>query len=961
MPNFKKKIEALAELYESEKSYIIDLVIWKELLDACTAGRSKTSMAENLLQIIESIKKTHTKLISKMQEKNMDAAIQADKKFFYNNKIDLNGFPMLLKAHKEIEIEYFSVFSLLLDNQKSYVSYIQILPRIEYEFEKMMQTSERFANIVTNFLTSNDIADLGAKNFLYRPSMKISRYPILIKAIAKNETNKKVQQKYIELIVKMDQLAKTIDNEYRKRAASFETFLLAYRLVYSKHIKNRFSLGLAYKKTKLIKEGKLIVKKNKLEPASYKQILIFNTVILICLTIDDPYKSIIIDDEPIFLSKVYILKNIDGFAQGENLGGLFPLFLVQKEHRLIKALYFEDESTRDLYFEKIDMAIQEVNAGIDRNITIKKLENFDDEMLCYCKANKNNGNFIVTPGNLEKEDVTGRRPERSSEHSESAEISSEPSVSIEKTSSKTTTSIESDSESDENCIFDFNAFGDEQEVSREIRYTRSNFTYNEVFTDEEYEEVSTSTCESLENRRKIENEAIGFCVDLCKSDNLPLHDIKIKNEFDITRIERNKRISVFSTKEGLFKEVEGVKTKIFTRSSTKIVYDADYELLLFICEDSLYLSQLHVDTETLEPQIFSRTIESFFYGKKDEISYVALVSRGVLASSVIHILSISVCKNERILKLCICRKLYVGFGIFNMFFLKGRIIIAYRDFEIIEINTLRTQELLEAYDSILSLVVESKYCSTANSIFKIDKNTFLLCFDGGGHLIDRNGNFRRENVSYNWEMLGKEFRVYEKWILVVGNAYISGFEIETGKIVFNRYLPGAKFVYGSEKPLIYTDNELYCIDFGKSKDLMPIRSDEEFISSTALDMAINMSISTSSLSMIEKDCILESTVLEDEWESTKVEYVKQGSMKDSASVYAWESTQVEYCKSGKNMKNGEKKKVRMRKGNEIVFLIRKAKIKMMGRIARNKKLEWLRNREENREEISNEDIIKEYE
>ncbi|KAM0679577.1 RHO1 GDP-GTP exchange protein 2 [Glugoides intestinalis] len=940
MPNFKKKIEALAELYESEKSYIADLAIWKELLDACTDGRSKSSMAENLLQIIESIKKTHTSIVEKMKKRNIDAAIEADKKFSFDNKNDTDEFPMLLKAHKETTIEYFSVFSLLLENQKSYVGYIQILPRVEYEFEKMMHTSQCFSSIVNNFLINNDIVDLGAKNFLYRPSMKISRYPILIKAIAKNETNKKMQQKYIELIVKMDLLAKTIDSEYRKRAASFETFLLSYRLVYSKHIKNRFSLGLAYKKTKLIKEGKLIVKKNKLEPASYKQILIFNNVILICLTIDEPHKSIIIDDEPIFLSKVHILKNIDGFAQGENLGGLFPLFLVQKEHRLIKALYFEDESTRNLYFMKIDRAIQELNAGIDQNIKIKKLESFDDDILCYCKAQKNNGNFLVRPGDQENEEQANREEETFSERSRSMDKSSQTS---------TGTTIDSDSESIENTIFDFTTFGDEVEISTEVRYTPSNLTYNEVFTNEEYEEASTSTIESLESRRKIENEAIGICFYLCKSDNLPLHDIKIRNEFDIARIERNKRISVYSTKKGLFKEVNGVKSKIFTKSSTKIIYDANYELVMFLCEDLLYFAQLHADTEALEPKIFNITIENFFYGKKDDISYVALVSRGVLASTAIHILSISVQKNERILTLSICRKLYVGFAIFNMFFLNGRIIIAYKDFEIIEIDTLRTQELLESYDSILSLVAESKYCSTANSIFKIDKNTFLLCFDGGGHLIDRNGNFRKENVSYNWEMLGKEFCVYEKWILVAGNAYISAFEIETGKLVFNRYLLGAKFVYGSKKPLIYTDNELYTIDFGRRKDVLAGMYERENASNTMLDMAINMSLSTTSLYTIEKDYISGSRILEDEWESTKIEYIKKGGNKDSSTIYEWESMQVEYCKTKRGIKE--------RRINKVVILIRKAKIRMMGRIAKNKKLSWLRNREE----ISDEDIIKEYE
>ena len=61
--------------------------------------------------------------------------------------------------------------------------------------------------------------------------------------------------------------------------------------------------------------------------------------------------------------------------------------------------------------------------------------------------------------------------------------------------------------------------------------------------------------------------------------------------------------------------------------------------------------------------------------------------------------------------------------------------------------------------------------------------------------------------------MGEEFSVYEKWIIVIGKAYVAVFEIKTGKMVFIDYLPGMRLVQGSRKPLLHNNKSLYMFDF----------------------------------------------------------------------------------------------------------------------------------------------------
>lgn len=1029
MAKHRKKIEALAELYESERDYIKDIHLWKLLLhDILGLGKIRLKgsypVIVNLIKNVENIERTSLNLLNSMIAKNNKILeIESTRKMTENDCLNLPKFPKELKNMTKPDFEYYSNFEYLLNNYEYYIKYIQNLPQVEREFETFLDTDRQFLNLVNSHLAKQGSGNLGIRNYLFRPTGKIVRYSNLIKAVIKNEENELMKEKYEELVRKLVVISKSLDVEFKKRSELFQTFDLSTRFIYSSTVQEKYSLGLIYKKTKLLKEGKLIVKLGPLIPSSYKQVFIFNRLILFCLTNDKPYGNLFIEAEPLFLSKQYILKEYEEFFGDEDLMNLYPLFLVEKSNFSVRALYFEDESTRDVYFNIIDQAIQLVRSEMGTNISIREVKKFDEDLCCLCFGESSIGSFLcssinrehncfidnqkkddqVEAGNpneeskltissydmnetmetfssndkneatsslkmntdkkanginntgsspnytnrskpstpnfnnsntgddrkanrdIQKNNLTNETGKLNSieyfkthnEHWSKAEennlteknandkrnknVDSKKTINI--SSSKHNKESESsiselineysngylstsnlseskrlsdredieslDSESEN--YFDFNNFGREESNSNFI-YTPSHTTFEDVFNELTIDLNKNAFKLTKEKSLQVEKER-GFCFNLCRSGSIPLTNTTVKNRILHERYILNQNLRFFSSTQGIFSVYEDRIKRINDTPATKIFYDPEFEILIALFGDSIQISKFHHESDKYEPNILNIEATNFFFGKSSDTAYLAIVSQEEFAVSVIHLLKVEYNNDE--VSINVLRKLYVGFSIFNIFFLKGRIIISCRDFEIIEIDTLKTQELLEVYDSTLSLLLEAKDYFEARTIIKLERNSFLLCFNGGGYLVDKSGMYKEENVNYDWEMLGEEFKAYKRHIIVLGKYYVSVFEIETGKMVLCEYMPGMKMLDGCEEPLIYNKRVLYEIDFesniqgtinNKVRTFGNKRLDVENKSGSSIyENLLNMSISTLS----SKDNF-------NEWDSAILEYSKEG-------------------------------------------------------------------------------------
>lgn len=883
MGNPRKKLQALSELYESERDYIKDIHKWKELLDnILEMGKVRLKGSFYIIKTIAinvgKLEKTSLNLFNLLKEKN-DRAIGIKIIEPEVDCLNLPNFPDKLLTMFESDVEYYTPFEHLLKHYKDYVKYIQNMPQIENEFEMLLDTDSHFLRIVNNYLQRENLIDLGIRNYLFRPSGKMVRYSNLIKAIIKHETDAARKKKYEELVERVEEISRELDFEFRKRTELFQTFNLSNRFVYG-NIKTKFSFGLVYNKTKLLKQGKLIVKLSHLIPSSYKQVFIFNRLIIFCLTNDKSYGNLIIDSEPLFLSKLFILKEYKEFFRDEDLKNLYPLFLVQRENNKVQALYFEEESTRNVYFNIIDQAIQKISFEMCKGIKVKELKSFSNELQCLCLSENLTGSFLLSIYENEGTNLTFTRDPSSADLSHStdhsisnstnnsrntnnsagsrssngAEVSIRSNSNSQETrsdndNSNITSTMTDQSNSSSNSInlLNFKDFGKEEHHENFI-YSPSKETFEDIFTEKTVILTRNAFREEVDVVSQTAENNKGACFNICVNSAIPLNNTSFKNKIDTERFEYNCKLSFFSDATGLFSVFGSEAKKIINISPSKIYYDPEFEMLVTLCDGLIYIGAFHYLMDSFEPEILNVKASDFFFGKCSEIAYLAVVSNEDYSVSVIHLLSVKY--EKEVVSVDVLRKLYVGFTIFNIFFLNGRIIISCRDFEIIEIDTLKTQELLEVYDSTLSLLLESKDYFYARSMVKLEKNSFLLCFNGGGYLINKSGLYKEENVNFDWEMSGEDFKVYKKYIIVLGKHYVSVFEIETGKMIFCKYMPGMKMVGGCRGPLIYNKKTLYELNFDEREGVSNLESEKCGWSTTTLDSMsiynnlLNMSISS---------------------------------------------------------------------------------------------------------------------
>ena len=889
MGSSDKRFEAIAELFQSEISYLSDLELWITLikfniLGGSLANNRKYAKVSNILSHITPIYDLHKEIIKEMKNKNLELLNTGNsykKETFGENILDMSSL-IALKASdvpKE-DLEYFSVYSRLSNNFECYKKYIENLPRDEYELKRLMYQDEAFNKIIIDYFVEKNVLYLGIDHFLTRPSSKISRYPSLFKAAAKRENDVEKQKKYQELIKVFSFKVREIDQVLKYRTDLFETFILSQRMTFDSSVKNKFSLGLIYKNTKLIKEGKLIVKKDKLIPATYKNIYIFNRTILICLTTESRFDSIVIDDDPIFLSHLYVVKRgVENFAENENLENLYPLYLIYKMNKSIKALYFEDEGSRELYYVIIKKAIKEVQRELDSDIGIEEIFRNENAFTGICKPENSLYSFIAYKGqeySSSSTDLTHRADSSQStsdddNHNNSAASDANKKNFLDSLNRSTGDSIEENitsrqkkkkergskifSESMTSFSMAVNTFSDQKsqeqnsstDHSNNITYNfenfnKDNFNFDPIssVTSYKFSEVFEGDINDFYDQSDIDRENKddaptnkgNFCSNLFRNTAMPMDRTYIECEYSYNRVAKNKNMMIYSTRKGIFRilitESEGSlvteEIKISDKQASKIFYDAELEILIFNSDGYAYIAWFNCEIKDIKAQSINTPIKGIFYGRFLDTSYLALVTSEEYSFSIINLLKLEYNADKKQLNISVIRKLYVGFIINNISFLKGRIIISCKDFEVIEIDTLRTQELLEVYDTSISILLESKEHFSARSIFKLDIDSYLLCFDGGGYLTDRLGKYKIDNVSFSWENLGKEFKHFEKWIIVVGECYTTIFEIETGKLVFIKYLPGLRLVEGCEMPLLYCDKSMYLIKFGKYSDGIEHRS-----------------------------------------------------------------------------------------------------------------------------------------
>lgn len=811
MPNTRKRIEAIAEIFESEKSYIQDLLVWERdfrmwILDYPLFGlKAKYEMCDKIFINMESIRRLHQEILKDMVASNLEIHSKVsgreeegnhDNRFIVDKGDSTNVYVQGL--------EYVSVYKKYIERFGLYNEYAQRLPKAEFELERLMHRHSRFSEGVEGFLDEKNIAFLGIKHFLYRPSQKLARYPLLLKAVFKNEANEDLREEYGRVIERFKAITKSVDKEFNRFSTQFTIYRLGENFRYKDTVKNQPCLALFQKKRRLLKEGEVLIKHHLEMDPNVNKMFVFDHVVLICDFPQDKFSPIYICDEPAFMTRLVVFRKDLGFFPSDlALDRFFPLFLLEAGGSKVRAFYFEDKGERDVYYAIIQKAIRRVKSGLRDDISLEELPfRFTSPVRYACRANK-------TPWYAESISEESAGEEVSSTlSSETMEDSLSAIETREFTQGHRLLRTMSEFLERKSSIYRGKTSASYGE--RILGFGESDTTDSEILEEEEMPQRKRSLWEQLFSGTDFFIRNAEFPLPLDKADN---------PEY----IQRQEDMYILAAEDGVYKFLEDVSVKVLDKEVRKIIYDSTYEIMIYQCETTLYASCFSSESTRVEEVTLKNDIGDFFYGVTSQGSYIASKDGANDKSSLIFLFSVAIL-NERV-RIELSRKLYVGFQIYNIFFCSEKIVIACKDFEMVDLDTLRTEELLEVYDPCIPVFFHSLGNTTARCIFAISPHAFLVCFDALGFIIDDVGRVKKTDVIFLWDCRPVDFKIAHKYVICLSYNIMNIFDLKTGVLVFSKCHTGLRFVTGTTEPLLHDGKNFYRIWFGAEEDRESLHED----------------------------------------------------------------------------------------------------------------------------------------
>ena len=394
---FKKKFEAMNEIFESEIIYFSDMVMWetnvKDLIstDSNITVVRRSDLFDVLFRGGDKILNLHSDIIEMFVELNQAVWPRKVKerytKFDLNEIYNMDYYERIGNLPSILELEnldYTNIYLAILKKINYYKDYMYSLPRSEYELYKEYNSNETFKKGLDKFFEENSATNLGLKHFLYRPPQKLARYGMLFKSLYKDETNSMKKKNIVYLQKKFMEFNMVVDGIFGEINKQFEVFKLNKNISYSNEVKKPVPLSLHSKDTKIIKLGKIILLTKEFKNSEYKDsynervIIILNNLILICKERKDGN----ISRKIICLDPHHLVKTIaidedfnNNTSDGNNQYGNYkPLFLVEKGREDVVVLLFRDVITRGVYKRIINDQSNILKAKMNNEIGLHEID-----------------------------------------------------------------------------------------------------------------------------------------------------------------------------------------------------------------------------------------------------------------------------------------------------------------------------------------------------------------------------------------------------------------------------------------------------------------------------------------------------------------------------------------------------------------------------------------------------------
>ncbi|KAF7684525.1 Rho1 guanine nucleotide exchange factor 1 [Astathelohania contejeani] len=788
MANERKRLEALSELFESEKSYIEDMVFYginfKNLISKSSSltSRKKAQILETAFVNIDRIIDIHKSIAKEMAERNEECR---KKENDATKIINLEGGsdsppnlsrdiyrPLILTGIAEDtetvykSLEYHTIYLKKLEKFGVYNGYSMNLPKSEYLIKHEMDCNKLFKEEIRNFLIENQVSNLGIEHFLYRSSQKLARYGLLLKAIQKNEQNETYKEDLELLIANLKEITKNIDETYGDYNAQFTIYMLRKSLFFKPNVNQKYAIGLFARNRKILKKGELLVKFESSKEAKLLNVIILDHMILICDTVvtNDNVENYYIAYEPIPLFK-YIQKDTNVFlGNDDNLKNFVPLSLMERSGSKVLCFYFKEEQIRNIYNDILKTAI------------------------------KKNTKSIIKCAQLNPETIISRETvncvSTNEEENNIAELSSDE-------SSSTCEEDETISDSDE----ELGGLNRRFHSTRNHSHRKSKIIANHGQTQSMRAEIKNYSDEDLSTNTINSRSCFS---NFCSKRDWGHKNIKISIPENFHPAEAS---FIYSTSSGVYYKKNETDHLIYSYPAKKILFLENINLVVLLVDKTMYAS---LKSDNLNAEPFCTNTEMFFYGKTKEKSIIAAKKYTSESTSSIFLFSIE--KNENEVSIELYRRLYIGFQLYKICFFNTKLIIASKEFEIVDIDTLQTQELIDPLDFIIPYyLLDTNNPGTARDIFKLSSDTFLVCYDRIGFLIDNYGGAVSNHLVFSWYCIPNEFKIFKKYIVCISDDWLHGFNLKTANIAFYFHKKNLHFVKGDNTGLVHDGHTLYRI------------------------------------------------------------------------------------------------------------------------------------------------------
>ncbi|KAM0688296.1 RHO1 GDP-GTP exchange protein 2 [Conglomerata obtusa] len=760
MVNERKRLEAMSELFESEKAYVKDMKIWsitfrRFILNCASLTPQRRYLLNNLVFLnSENIADLHEKIAQELAYKNDEM-----RKINMPNYLKGDIFQKMVldgvetgenKIYKDLT--YVDVYEKHLHQLEIYQYYINRLPKIEYFLDKETATNNRFASELKQFLTETGYIIMGYKHFIYRPTQKLARYPLLFNAIAKNSTNESIKEQIAKVNEVLVEKTKKYDQELGQVQNYFKIYKILCNIEYKEYVEKTISTGLFIKKRKLVQISNDVYVKSRyrFEPRSFR-LYLFDHMILIIHPISKIFgETYYIADDPLPLNKYYIyeedtertvkdtLQGFKGKIKMKEIDGDTVLTFLFKNYsqslELKNSIKLCQAYLTSLYDPRISLRLQatifeekfEEICVVDKfyigncycENEEQRIKNYYDEIIKI----KNNENGLPTISSEEKEIV------------------------------ETRSNNDSQSGADQNNIGQNNL-------------------------DKDFESI-------LHTKNIFDNISDG---NLCYCN--------------------QEHFLFISTINGIILKSHNRCDLIYNRKVSFLTYIHEYQIICFIDEYVCYWSHVNINTKFLVVNTICNKAERFWYGKTLEKSYIAIRVVSNTPASYLQLYELE--EESGYITAQLNTQLYIGAFINQLTFFNSTIIISCPDFEVIDLSSLNTHTLINAIDPTIEWFMQHLDPTSAQNIFKIEKGLYLVCNNKVGFFVNEFGSTCEDGVFFAFYTEPLDFRLFNKYLVVISRVNMVVYSIETGEIISYIIKKGLNFVRCCSAPWVYVDDELY--------------------------------------------------------------------------------------------------------------------------------------------------------